>query len=125
MTLTIRPGLATLDDWRAIYRGASVALDPVVRPAIECAADLVAEIVSRGEAVYGINTGFGKLATVRIGPADLETLQRNIVLSHAVGVGEPTPILVMRLMLALKLASLARGMSGVRLATIDLLLALL
>jgi histidine ammonia-lyase len=125
MKLTIRPGLATLDDWRAIYRGASVALDAAVRPAIECAADLVAEIVSRREAVYGINTGFGKLATARIGPADLETLQRNIVLSHEVGVGEPAPILMMRLMLALKLASLARGMSGVRLATIDLLLALL
>jgi histidine ammonia-lyase len=125
MTLTIRPGLATLDDWRAIYRGASVALDPAVRPVIASAADLVSEIVSRGEAVYGINTGFGKLATVRIGPAGLGTLQRNIVLSHAVGVGEPTPIPVMRLTLALKLASLARGMSGVRLATIDLLLALL
>jgi histidine ammonia-lyase len=67
MTLTIRPALATLDDWRAIDRGASVALDPAVRPAIECAADLVAEIVSRGEAVYGVNSGFGKLATVRIG----------------------------------------------------------
>src|SRR3546814_5631336 len=66
----------------------------------------------------GINTGFGKLASVRIGDDELEMLQRNIVLSHAAGVGDPMPLPVVRLMLALKLASLAQGASGVRPATI-------
>ncbi len=70
--------------------------------------------MAKGEPVYGINTGFGKLASVRIASADLETLQRNIVLSHAAGVGEPTPAPIVRLMMALKLASLAQGASGVR-----------
>ncbi|MFT6571517.1 MAG: histidine ammonia-lyase, partial [Sphingomonas echinoides] len=71
--------------------------------------------------VYGINTGFGKLASVRIDTADLVTLQRNIVLSHAAGVGDPMPVPVVRLMMALKLASLAQGASGVRSATVALL----
>jgi histidine ammonia-lyase len=75
--------------------------------------------------VYGINTGFGKLASVRIEAAQLEQLQRNIVLSHAAGVGEPTPAPIVRLMIALKLASLAQGASGVRPQTIEMLLALL
>ena len=74
----------------------------------------VARIVAQGEPVYGINTGFGKLASVRIAAGDLATLQRNIVLSHAAGVGEPMPVAVARLMMALKLASLAQGASGVR-----------
>ena len=79
----------------------------------------------KGEPVYGINTGFGKLASVRIEAADLATLQRNIVLSHAAGVGEPMPVAVARLMMALKLASLAQGASGVRPETLDLLEAML
>ncbi|MDQ3655313.1 MAG: histidine ammonia-lyase, partial [Chloroflexota bacterium] len=74
-----------------------------------------------GEPVYGINTGFGKLANVRIEPDELKTLQRNIVLSHAAGVGEPTPAAIVRLMIALTLASLAQGASGVRMATVELL----
>jgi len=125
MTITIKPGSMGLADWRAIYRGAAVTLDPQVRPAIVRAAETVAGIIAKGDPVYGINTGFGKLAGIQIGPADLETLQRNIVLSHAAGVGDPMPIPVARLMMALKLASLSRGASGVKEATIDLLLALL
>ena len=85
----------------------------------------VAAIVAKGEPVYGINTGFGKLASVRIAPADLATLQRNIVLSHAAGVGAPMPVPVARLMMALKLASLAQGASGVRPETVRLLEAML
>ncbi len=85
----------------------------------------VARIVAKGEPVYGINTGFGKLASVRIAAADLETLQRNIVLSHAAGVGEPMPVAIVRLMMALKLASLAQGASGVRPETVALLEAML
>jgi histidine ammonia-lyase len=81
----------------------------------------VTRIVDRGAPVYGINTGFGKLASVRIAAADLEQLQRNIVLSHAAGIGERTPAVVVRLMMSLKLASLAQGASGIRLETFELL----
>jgi histidine ammonia-lyase len=114
----LRPGRVPLDQWRTIYRGAGVALDPACLPTIERSAAAVAAIVAKGEPVYGINTGFGKLASVRIGSDDLEKLQRNIVLSHAAGVGEPMPVAVVRLMMALKLASLAQGASGVRSSTI-------
>ena len=94
-------------------------------PSIDRSARAVATILARGEPVYGINTGFGKLASVRIEAADLEKLQRNIVLSHAAGVGPPMPVAVARLMMALKLASLAQGASGVRRETVRLLEALL
>jgi histidine ammonia-lyase len=123
--VTLRPGDVTLAEWRAIYRGADVRLDPASAPAIAASAASVGRIVAKGDPAYGINTGFGKLASVRIEAADLATLQRNIVLSHAAGVGEPSPVPVSRLMLALKLASLAQGASGVAPATIALLEALL
>ena len=84
----LRPGAASLADWRSIYRGASVAMDPGTRSAVEASARTVDNIIAKGGAVYGINTGFGKLAHVRIGADDLMDLQRNIVLSHAAGVGE-------------------------------------
>lgn len=123
--LRLVPGNATLADWREVYRGAVPKLDPACKPGIAASAETVDRIVAKGEPVYGINTGFGKLASVRIPAADLETLQRNIVLSHAAGVGEPMPVPVARLMMALKLASLAQGASGVRQETIDLLEAML
>ena len=81
--------------------------------------------MAKGEPVYGVNTGFGKLASVEIAVDDLETLQRNIVLSHAAGVGETTPAPIVRLMMALKLASLAQGASGVRPETVAMLEAML
>ncbi|ODU21376.1 MAG: histidine ammonia-lyase [Sphingomonas sp. SCN 67-18] len=123
--VTIRPGATPLADWRAIYRGAPVTLDPASHDAIAASAAAVRAIVAAGAPVYGINTGFGKLASVSIAAEDLETLQRNIVLSHAAGVGDPMPVPVARLMIALKLASLARGASGVRAETVALLQAML
>jgi len=123
--VVLRPGEVSLIEWRAIYRGAGGRLDPASAPVIAQSAAAVERILARGEPVYGINTGFGKLASVRIEAADLETLQRNIVLSHAAGVGEPSPVPVIRLMLALKLGSLAQGASGVRPATVALLEAML
>jgi histidine ammonia-lyase len=123
--ILLKPGEATLDDWRAIYRGAMPKLDPSCRPKIKASADAVQRILARGEPVYGVNTGFGKLASVRIAAGDLETLQRNIVLSHAAGVGEPMPIAITRLMMALKIASLAQGASGIQPKTIELLEAML
>jgi histidine ammonia-lyase len=92
---------------------------------VEASANSVARIIAKGEPVYGINTGFGKLSTVKIDEADLQRLQRNIVLSHSAGVGEPMPVNVARLMMALKLASLGQGASGVRPETINMLEAMI
>ena len=84
---------------------------------------VVAAAAAGDAPVYGVNTGFGKLANQRIGAADLDTLQLNLIRSHSVGVGEPLAPAVVRLMLALKAASLARGYSGVREVVVDTLLA--
>ena len=119
--ITLTPGRATLADWRSIAEGAAVRLDPAAIPAVEAGARAVEAIIARGEPVYGINTGFGRLASVRIASADLATLQRNIVLSHAAGVGPPMRPATVRLMMALKLACLGRGASGVRLQTVKML----
>lgn len=123
--VVLTPGAVPLDTWQSIYFGAVARLDPASAPLIKASADAVEAIVARGEPIYGINTGFGKLASVRIENADLAKLQYNIVLSHAAGVGPPAPREVVRLMMALKLASLARGASGVRPATIAMLEAML
>ncbi len=119
--LILVPGAVSLADWRAIYRGAAPKLDSACAPRIAESAAAVGRILAHGDPVYGINTGFGKLASVRIGDSDLAALQRNIVLSHAAGTGAPSPVPVVRLMMALKLASLAQGASGVRPETVTLL----
>jgi len=119
------PSAVSLAQWRAIYLGAKVRLDAASAPAVAAGAAAVARILAKGAPVYGINTGFGKLASVRIDAADLGRLHRNIVLSHAAGVGPATPVAIARLILALKLAGLAHGASGVRPATIALIEAML
>ncbi len=122
MTVTIRPGAMSLADWRAIYFGAAVDLDPAAEAPVEAGAATIRAILDKGEPVYGINTGFGRLASVRIDHADLERLQRNLVLSHASGTGEPLSVPVVRLAMALKVASLAQGASGIRWSTLAHLL---
>lgn len=123
--IVLDPGQVPLTSWRAIYRGAAARLNPDCFDKIRASAKAVETIIARDEPVYGINTGFGKLAHVRIQTEDLATLQRNIVLSHAAGTGPSTPREIVRLMLALKLTSLAQGASGARLQTIQMLEALL
>jgi histidine ammonia-lyase len=118
-------GQVPLAVWRDIYFGAACSLASGAEPVVQAAAETVAAIIAKGEPVYGINTGFGKLASVRIENDDLAVLQRNIVLSHAAGVGEPLPAPVVRLVMALKMASLAQGYSGVRWQTIQQLSACL
>ncbi|MDB5470049.1 MAG: hutH 2 [Caulobacter sp.] len=125
MTVLLTPGEATLGDWRKLFEGATPTLALSAWPAIAASAAVVERIVGKGDAVYGVNTGFGKLANIRIETADLARLQQNIVLSHAAGVGEPLEAEVVRLMLALKAASLGRGASGVAPATVEMILALL
>ncbi|MEO6016589.1 MAG: histidine ammonia-lyase [Polaromonas sp.] len=125
MTLNIQPGLLTLAQLRDIHAGnAQLSLDPSAAADIRASAALVHRAAQGGAAVYGVNTGFGKLANQRIAQADLEKLQLNLLRSHAVGVGEPMPERVVRLVLLLKAASLARGYSGVRESVINMLLAL-
>lgn len=120
--LILKPGSVTLDALKRIYREASpVTLDRAMRPAIEASSALVQKAARGDDPVYGINTGFGKLAHKRIAPEQTETLQRNLILSHSCGVGAPLPAPVVRLMMALKLISLGRGASGVRWEIIALL----
>ena len=113
----------TLAQLRAIARDAiPIALDPRCLTGIDASVATIRRIVAGSEPAYGINTGFGKLAQQRIAPADLSALQRNIVLSHAAGTGALLSDHTVRLVLALKIASLARGHSGVRRETIGALL---
>lgn len=102
-----------------------VTLDSSTRARLQAGADAVRRMVAEGKAVYGINTGFGKLANTHIAGDELELLQRNLVLSHSVGVGALLSDEVVRLTMLLKIASLARGFSGVRPEVVDALLALL
>ena len=122
MTVNLHPGSVSLKDLEAIYwTGENARLDPSFDVRIKRGADRIAEIAAGNEAVYGINTGFGKLASIKIDSADTATLQRNLILSHCCGVGAPLPENVVRLIMALKLISLGRGASGVRLELIRLI----
>lgn len=114
-TTTLSPGAVCLSDLEVIYRtGNAARLAASARPHVEAAAAKITEAVESGTPVYGVNTGFGKLASVKIAEEDTAQLQRNLILSHCCGVGEVTPANITRLMMALKLISLGRGASGVR-----------
>ena len=116
------PGSVSLDQLAEIYWGnRSATLDPACRPAVDAAADRIAAAAAGDAPVYGVNTGFGKLASLKIARDDTATLQRNLILSHCCGVGDPVPENVTRLMMALKLLSFGRGASGVRWAFVILL----
>ncbi len=122
---TLLPGQLSLAQLRDLgASGHHIAFDATCRAGIRASAALVQQAAAGDAAVYGVNTGFGKLANQRIGHDDLATLQLNLLRSHAVGVGEPLAPEVVRLILLLKAASLARGYSGVREAVVDALLAL-
>ncbi|MGB3814802.1 MAG: histidine ammonia-lyase [Shinella sp.] len=122
MTITLRPGSVPLKTLETIYwTGEATRLDASFDAGIERAAARIAEIASGDEPVYGINTGFGKLASIKIAPADVATLQRNLILSHCCGVGKPLSENIVRLIMALKLVSLGRGASGVRIEIVRLL----
>jgi histidine ammonia-lyase len=123
-TVILKPGQLSLDDLLAIHRGGvQLQLDAAAVPVIAASAAVVQRAAEGDAPVYGVNTGFGKLANQRISESDLALLQLNLIRSHSVGVGEPLQPAVVRLMLAMKAASLARGASGVRPVVIDSLLA--
>lgn len=122
MTLILHPGhidLATLE--QVYWHGTPAKLDGSAMEGIGRAAARIAAVAAGNDAVYGVNTGFGKLASIKIAQADVATLQRNLILSHCCGVGDPLPEHVVRLVMTLKLASLGRGASGVRHAVVQIL----
>ncbi|MVA73839.1 histidine ammonia-lyase [Agrobacterium vitis] len=126
MTITLHPGSVPLADLAKIYwHGEPAVLDRSFDAGIEHAAARIAAIAAGNEPVYGVNTGFGKLASIKIDAADTATLQRNLILSHCCGVGAPLAENIVRLILSLKLISLGRGASGVRLELVRLIEAML
>ncbi|WP_338663775.1 histidine ammonia-lyase [Pararoseomonas sp. SCSIO 73927] len=117
--------MAGLAELRAVMAGGALALPEGWREAVRTSHSALAARLSAGEVMYGVNTGFGKLAGTRIPPDALVDLQLNLIRSHASGVGEPLPRHVVRLVLALKALSLSRGASAVREETVEMLLRLL
>ncbi len=122
MIQTLNPGSVSLKRLEDIWRnGMVVRLEDSSRARVEAAKALVDAAANGSEAVYGVNTGFGKLASVKIKTEDTARLQRNLILSHCCGVGEALDEKTTRLMMVLKLLSLGRGASGVSWHLIDLL----
>ena len=111
--------------WRACLQARPSCSIPSFWPRVEAASAIVAKAAGAQAPVYGINTGFGKLASKRIPPDQTTLLQRNLIVSHCCGVGPPTPEPIVRLMMALKIVSLGRGASGVRREIIEQLQAML
>ena len=125
MAEILLPGAATLAQLRAIHAGARAMLAPGWQAPVAASAAALALRLAEGVPLYGVNTGFGKLASTRIPSEGLAQLQLNLLRSHAAGVGAPLPGNVVRLVMVLKALSLARGASGVRVAVVEALLALL
>jgi histidine ammonia-lyase len=125
-TLNLQPGRLTLEELRQVLNEpVRVRLDPASLDAIMHSVATVAALVAEGRAIYGVNTGFGLLARTRIPVEELEQLQRAIVLSHAAGTGALMADSTIRLLMVLKINSLARGFSGIRLQVIEALIRLL
>jgi len=125
MKFILKPGQLKLADFRLLLNETTtLELHPDCYDGIQASEKVIKQIIADGKTVYGVNTGFGSLAHTRIQTADLEALQRSIVLSHAAGTGEILNDQIVRLILALKINSLARGYSGVNMQTIDALIRL-
>jgi histidine ammonia-lyase len=125
-TLELQPGRLTLNDLRRVaHEPVRLTLHPPCIDAIHRSVETVATLIGQGRAIYGVNTGFGLLARTRIPTDELEQLQRSIVLSHAAGTGALMEESTVRLLMVLKINSLARGYSGIRLQVIEALARLL
>lgn len=120
MTMILTPGQTDLSQLESIYREElKFEISAESFDAVRRAEAKLRERIKSKDTIYGVNTGFGKLASVRINDQDLVTLQRNLVRSHCAGFGEPLPANIVRLMVALKCLSLGRGASGVRVEVIE------
>src|SRR5574341_1355225 len=116
----------TLSDVERVARhGEAVALDPAARPKVEASRRVIDAALAAERPIYGVSTGFGPLSDVFVGAADREVLQRNLLRSHAIGVGEPIGEAETRATILLRANVLAKGFSGIRLEVIDLLCDLL
>lgn len=123
--LHLEPGTLSLEQLRQIYdQPTQITLQPSCVEVINKSQQAVQQVIDEDRVVYGINTGFGLLANTRISKQELQILQRKIVLSHAAGTGEYLSDAVTRLMMVLKINSLARGFSGIRLSVIEALIKL-
>ncbi|HVU29310.1 MAG TPA: histidine ammonia-lyase [Sphingomicrobium sp.] len=123
--MKLDPERIELSTLRRLWIGEAASLDDRARQRVARSAEAVERIVGGGETVYGVNTGFGLLASTRIPSDRLAELQTNLILSHSAGLGDPFPRHVTRLMIVLKLLGLGRGYSGVRPVVIDALQRLL
>ncbi len=115
----------TLEAIEAVAGGAPVRIAPAARERVRTARDFVERRFASGEAIYGVTTGFGRLAGISVDPADARTLQLNLVRSHAAGTGEPLAVPLVRAAGALRANSLSAGHSGVKAETLDLIVAML
>ena len=116
MNLTIDNQLVTLSNLRDVWLApVTVDLGPEAKRRISESNELIDDVVAGGDTVYGVNTGFGQLASVRIETEDLSKLQENLVTSHSVGVGRDLDDELVRLVMLMKVIALAEGFSGVRL----------
>ena len=120
--IALNPGSVTLSELRTVWGGASVELHADAWIAIDASAASIARILASGRTVYGVNTGFGLLAQTRIPDDKLAELQRNLILSHSCGLGEPLSPRIVRLAMILKAIGLGRGFSGVRREIVERLL---
>ena len=115
--LRLNPGKAALNQLESVYRTPGdlvITINSSARARVDKAASIVRRAAGADQGVYGVNTGFGKLASTRIAAEQTAQLQRNLILSHCCGVGEPLPDAIVRLTMVLKILSLGRGASGVR-----------
>ena len=121
--LQLSPGQLDLSTLRRVHaEPVQLSLEPEARQAIRSSVETVRSVIAEGRTVYGINTGFGLLANTRIQDEELELLQRCLVLSHAAGIGQMMSPATVRLMMVLKINSLARGYSGIREEVIEALI---
>ena len=118
----LKPGKVLIGELEKVFWGDPFEISDDSKIQVDRTAKVVEDVINGKDAVYGINTGFGKLASVKIAKKDTATLQRNLILSHSAGVGHEIDDDIVRLIMALKVISLARGASGVRWELIELLI---
>lgn len=119
MNHCLEPGPQSWSQLQSLYAAERIVLSDAARKNVSLAHDFLMEVVESGKTVYGVNTGFGELARVRVGGDQLHQLQENILRSHAAGLGEALPPEVVRWMLLFKICGLIRGHSGVQPQTVD------
>jgi histidine ammonia-lyase len=107
------------------YETARARLSPTAKRKIIQARELVDRWITKGETVYGVTTGFGEFSNVRVRREDIEQLQENLIFSHAAGAGDMLPAEIVRAMMVLRVNALAKGYSGIRLSTVELLMKML